>query len=67
MTKPKVWDRPICPHCKRQCSIAGTPRIGSGLNYWKCFDCDYTVEEIEFEEIKTENEQTKISMATPEP
>ena len=39
---------PKCPNCNKKCSISGTPRVGSDLNYWTCFDCGYRVEEIEY-------------------
>lgn len=45
---------PICENCEKTCSISGTPRVGSNLNYWTCFTCGYKVEEIEFEECSHE-------------
>jgi ribosomal protein L37AE/L43A len=42
---------PKCHKCNKDCSIAGTPRVGSELNIWKCFNCGYTVEEIEYTDI----------------
>ena len=46
---------PKCHKCNKDCSIAGTPRVGSELNIWKCFNCGYTVEEIEYTDIDQAN------------
>ena len=44
--KPKKIKAPICPNCKKGCKPAGTKRLGSIENIWKCFECDYVVEDI---------------------
>jgi hypothetical protein len=43
---------PICPVCKRPCSISGTPLVGSNINTYKCFKCDITVTRTESEDVQ---------------
>lgn len=45
--KPKKITPPICPKCKKYCKPAGSNNINDPIsNIWKCFDCEYTLEDI---------------------
>ena len=45
---PHVWKQsfaPKCPHCHKVCSAAGG-LINQTVSHWKCFDCNYEVDDI---------------------
>jgi hypothetical protein len=44
--KPKKLKAPLCPDCKKACKPAGGRLFSSIENTWKCFECDYVVEDI---------------------
>ena len=42
-----IMKAPICEVCKKPCSPAGVRNVHSGEGrLWKCFDCNYEVEDI---------------------
>lgn len=50
-------NRPICPHCKKECSpsggtVGGDPKERE--SYWTCWDCNYKIIDIPYEDIRVE-------------
>ena len=44
----RLKEKPVCPHCKRKCSVAGGV-LGTKIMFYKCFTCGYEIEDAEYE------------------